>query len=378
VRVFLTFLTTLLVLAAGVFLLRQFNVVDLPAMAVQLVSRTPATQTTRQDTNLFNLVKTNDVANVQAALTAGANVNAQDEYGQTPLMYAASSSTTPDILDALVKAGANINAQTGAGWTALMYAARDSGTLDTLLWLMNAAADPSLKNSEGQSAADLARSNPKMTTAIYERLSELSNGPFDPNWPSGYTVPVEGATISSRPAHWPGAPRAYRNGTHEGFDFYGGTVAVAIEYGTPTRAVASGTVIRSDLEYSEMTLDEYNEVIEVSKRSLNTPPELLDKLRGRQVWVEHAGGYVSRYAHLASIPATLTVGSKVKQGDVVGETGNSGTLEAANQTQDDPHPHVEIWKGEDYLGHNLETQQIYDLAKQVFGERAMPSAVEQE
>ncbi len=347
-------------------------------MAMQLINRGGQPQTSKQDMNLFNLVKTDDVAGVQAAISAGANVNSVDQYGQTPLMYAAGSSTNPDTLAELLKAGASLNAQTPTGWTALMYAARDTKNLEVALLLMNAGADPSLKNSDGGSAADLARSNPGMSTAIYERLNELANGPFEPKWPSGYTVPVEGATISSRPAHWPGAPRAYRNGTHEGFDFYGGTVAVAVEYGTPIRAVASGTVLRSDLDYVEMTIDEYNQVIEVSKRSLNTPPEMLDKLRGRQVWVEHVGGYVSRYAHLASIPATLTVGSKVKQGDLVGETGNSGTLEAATQTKDDPHPHVEIWKGDDYLGHNLETQQIYDLAKQVFGEDAMPSSVEQE
>jgi murein DD-endopeptidase MepM/ murein hydrolase activator NlpD len=378
VRIFFTLLTTLLVLAAGVFLLRQFNVVDIPAMAMGLINRDGGPQTSRQDTNLFNLVKTDDVASVQAAITAGANVNAVDQYGQTPLMYAASSSTNPDILAELLKAGATLNAQTPTGWTALMYAARDTKNLETALLLMNAGADPSLKNSDGQSAADLARSNPGMSTSLYERLEELSSGPFDPAWPSGYTVPVEGATISSRPNHWPGAPRAYRNGTHEGFDFYGGTVAVPVVYGTPIRAVASGTVVRSDLDYVEMTLDEYNQVIEVSKRSLNTPPEMLDKLRGRQVWVEHVGGYISRYAHLASIPATLTVGAKVKQGDLVGETGNSGTLEAANLTQDDPHPHVEIWKGDDYIGHNLETQQIFDLAKQLFGAKAMPRVVEQE
>ncbi len=347
-------------------------------MAMGLISRDGPPQTSKQDTNLFNLVKTDDLASVQAAIGAGANVNAVDQYGQTPLMYAASSSTNPDILAELLKAGATLNAQTPTGWTPLMYAARDTKNLETALLLMNAGADPSLKNSDAQSAADLARSNPGMSTTLFARLDELAAGPFDPKWPSGYTVPVEGATISSRPAHWPGAPRAYRNGTHEGFDFYGGAVAVPVTYGTPIRAVANGTVIRSDLAYVEMTLDEYNQVIEVSKRSLNTPPEMLDKLRGRQVWVEHVGGYVSRYAHLATIPPSLTVGAKINQGDIVGETGNSGTLEAANKTQDDPHPHVEIWKGNDYLGHNLETQQIYDLAKQLFGEKAMPSAVEQE
>ncbi|MGL4609157.1 MAG: ankyrin repeat domain-containing protein [Trueperaceae bacterium] len=376
-RILVTFLTVLVLLAAGVFGLRYFKILDIPAVATQFLNRNEEQAATKQIASLFEVVKSGDVTALETTIAEGADINAQDQYGQTPLMYAASSSSNTDVLNALFKAGANLNAQTSSGWTALMYAARDSQSLDTLLWLMNAAADPSLKNSEGQSAADLARSNPKMTTAIYERLNELANGPFDPNWPSGYTVPVEGATISSRPAHWPGAPRAYRNGTHEGFDFYGGAVAVAVEYGTPIRAVASGVVVRSDLNYVEMTLDEYNGVIEVSKRSLNTPPEMLDKLRGRQVWVEHAGGYVSRYAHLASIPSTLTIGSRIKQGDIVGETGNSGTLEAANNTQDDPHPHVEIWKGEDYLGHTLERQQIYDLAKQVFGEKAMPSSVEQ-
>jgi murein DD-endopeptidase MepM/ murein hydrolase activator NlpD len=113
-------------------------------------------------------------------------------------------------------------------------------------------------------------------------------------------------------------------------------------------------------------------VIEASQRSLNTPAELLDKLRGRQVWLEHPGGFVSRYAHLSAIPATIVVGAKIKQGEIIGETGNSGTLEAVTLTQDDPHPHVEIWKGNDYLGRNLTPQQIFDLAGQVFGQDALP------
>ncbi len=356
---------TLLVLVGAAFALWRGGVVDLPFL--------PASSTVSAPTrDLFALAKTDDVAAVSEKLIAGADLNARDEYGQTPLMYAASEGEGAGVLDTLLKAGADVNAQTDAGWTALMYAARDAEDLSVPLHLMNAAADPSLRNADGQSAAELARGNPAMSSELYNRLQELSNGPFDPAWPSAYVVPVEGATISSRANHLPGAPRAYRNGTHEGFDFYGGSVSVPISYGTPINVVADGVVLRADHDYIENTPEQYDAVIDAARRSLNTPPDILDKLRGRQVWIEHAGGFVTRYAHLSNIPADVVVGSAVKQGQVVGATGNSGTLEAAQNTEDDPHPHVEIWKGDLYLGKGLEPAAIYTLAEQVFGTRAMP------
>jgi murein DD-endopeptidase MepM/ murein hydrolase activator NlpD len=358
-------LIAVFVLAGGALALWQFAGLELPF----LPSRTQAAP---RGPDLFAVVRAGDATTLHAYLQEGANVGLRDEYGQTPLMYAAGANGDPLILDMLMKSGADLNAQTDAGWTALMYAARDATDLEVPILLLNAGADPTLRNSDGQSAADLARSNPAMSTALYGRLRELESRPFDGNWPSGYTVPVEGATISSRASHLPGAPRPYRNGTHEGFDFYGGSVSVPIRYGTPIRAVASGTVIRADHDYREMTPEEYEQVIETARRSLNTPANILDRLRGRQVWVEHAGGFISRYAHLSAIPAGLTVGTRVSQGEVVGETGNSGTLEAAQGTEDDPHPHVEIWKDDVYLGQDLTPEQIYDLAAQVFGQSARP------
>jgi murein DD-endopeptidase MepM/ murein hydrolase activator NlpD len=81
---------------------------------------------------------------------------------------------------------------------------------------------------------------------------------------------------------------------------------------------------------------------------------------------------VSRYAHLASIPAEVVVGARVVQGQVIGATGNSGTLEAAEGTQDDPHPHVEIWREDAYLGQGLDPEEIFALAGQLFGQAALP------
>ncbi len=360
-------LIVLVILLGGAFALWQFEVLELPF----LPSRTEVSQ--RGPTqDLFALARAGNAEAVRAKLAEGANLEARDQYGQTPLMYAAGAGTGTAALDALLKADADINAQTDAGWTALMYAARDAEDLAVPLFLMNAGADPTLKNSDNQSAADLTQENVAMTTALFARLQELSDGPFDRSWPSGYTVPVEGATISSRASHLPGAARPYRNGTHEGFDFYAGSVSVPIEYGTPIRAVAAGTVLRADHGYLEHTPEEYEQLIETATRTLNTPAEILDQLRGRQVEIAHAGGFISRYAHLSGIPESLAVGSVVQQGDIIGATGNSGTLEAAQNTQDDPHPHVEIWRDDSYLGKNMPPEQIYDLAGQVFGEEARP------
>jgi murein DD-endopeptidase MepM/ murein hydrolase activator NlpD len=356
----------ILLVAASAVALWQFEVVDIPFLRS---SQTRVTEASNR--SFFEAVKTADVALVSEALRNGANVNARDQYGQTPLMYAASESESPAVLNTLLQAGAQINAQTDAGWTALMYAVRDAQNLEVPILLMNAGADPTLRNAEGQSVLEIAGPRVRSST-LYRRLEELVNRPFDPQWPSGYVVPVEGATISSRAVHLPNAPRRYRNGIHEGFDFYQGVVSVPITYGTPIVSVAAGVVIRADHDFVEMTREEYDEVIRISRASAITPEEQLDKLRGRQVWIEHAGGFITRYAHLASIPENVQVGVAVAQGEVIGTTGNSGTIEAVLGTQDDPHPHVEIWRGDVFLGQGLEPDPIYELAAQVFGQRALP------
>lgn len=360
------FLALLIVLAGAVVALWQLDVVSLPFGAGVLHSQAAPP-------SLFELVKGDDEAALAARLAEGAEVDARDAYGQTPLMYAAGEVGDADRVRMLLDAGADPNAQSDAGWTPLMYAARDASDPQLVLLLMNAGADATLRDADGQSAYDLARGNAAVAaTRLLPRLQELAEGTFARGWPSGYVVPVEGATLSSRAAHLPGAPRAYRNGSHEGFDFYDGTVSVDIEYGTPIRAVAGGRVVRSDLDYVEMTRQQYDEIITAAQRSLSTPAEILDRLRGRQVWIEHPGGFVSRYAHLSAIAEGVTVGAVIAQGQTIGATGNSGTVEATMGTQDDPHPHVEIWHGNRFLGQGLEPARIYEIAAQVFGGDALP------
>lgn len=366
-----TILAILLIAAAAVVALWQFDVIELPFGQGSL-SRQPAVP------DLLAAAAEGVTADMLAALEAGTPVDIRDSAGATPLMLAVSGPGASAAASLLLDHGADLNAADQDGNTVLHLAARDTRDPAVVLLLMNAGADPTVRNLTGETAADLAARNPTVSaTRLVGRLRELQDSQFDASWPSGYIVPVDGATISSRASHLPGALRAYRNGRHEGFDFYQGTVSVPISYGTPIQAVAAGTVIRADHGYTEMTLEEYEEVIAESQSSLSTPPEALDRLRGMQVWISHPGGFVSRYAHLSGIEPTVQAGSQVSQGQVIAATGNSGTLEAAQLTQDDPHPHVELWRGDvTYLGAGMETAEIYRLAGQVFGTAALPPFIE--
>jgi murein DD-endopeptidase MepM/ murein hydrolase activator NlpD len=312
-------------------------------------------------------------ASAPATGAALGDLHARNEAGLTPLMAAVTANTSADVLDTLLAAGADVDMAAANGATALMLAA-GQGTPAQVIYLLNAGADPTPRDAEGRNAADHARQNPAVrSSAVSVLLAELAESTFVRGWPSGYIVPVNGATISSRRNHLPGAPRAYRNGYHEGFDFYDGTVSVEIGYGTPIQAVADGVVIRADHDYVEHTMEEYDALLVEATRVLDTPPDILDRLRGRQVWIRHAGGFVTRYAHLAQIAEGVEVGSRVRQGDIIATTGNSGTLEAAQQTQEDPHPHVEVWRGDEtFLGSGMEPEEIWSLAAQVFGTAALP------
>ena len=114
-----------------------------------------------QDTSLFIAARTASPQEIQATINAGFEVNAQDQYGQTPLMYAAAGNTDPDAVSVLVNAGANVNTSTPAGWTALMFAARDNPNRAVAARLFELGADLDARNNEGMRAEDyaVARSN---------------------------------------------------------------------------------------------------------------------------------------------------------------------------------------------------------------------------
>ncbi len=112
---------------------------------------------------------------VYNAINAGQNINIVDEYGQTPLMYAATANTDPRIIKILVESGADVNTQSPEGWTALMYAVRQNTNPAVIQALLEVGAEVSLKNNDGQMALNYAGSNTALlSSGTFRTLQERS------------------------------------------------------------------------------------------------------------------------------------------------------------------------------------------------------------
>ena len=167
----------------------------------------------------------------------------------------------------------------------------------------------------------------------------------------GFTMPLAGACVSGQAGHWPGAVRAYRNdGIHEGLDFYSDTACIVVDFSTPVLAAKAGTVIRADRDYVDVTPDDWARF----EAAGFAGEEILDELRGRQVWIDHGRGIITRYAHLSAIAAPIFAGVRVEAGAVVGFVGESGQRESYAAPGSDLHLHFEIRVGEGWLGEGLE------------------------
>lgn len=163
----------------------------------------------------------------------------------------------------------------------------------------------------------------------------------------------------------PNAPRDYRSGTHEGVDMYQVDNCTQIGKGTPVRAAKDGTVIRADHAYQDLTqakLDDLDRRIAAG----DTAPDILDAFRGRQVWVDHGNGIVTRYCHLSAIPDAIQVGTKVAQGEVIAAVGDSGTPESITDPTAEMHLHFEVRAGDSYLGKGLPPDEVRQLYVNLF------------
>ena len=109
-------------------------------------------------TPLLYAVRHGNLEAARALIDAGADVNARDGYGVTPLHHAASENVT-GIGKMLIKAGADVNMQDESGHTPLHYATRERSAVIVGL-LFEHGADMDIKDWEGRTAFDAIAGEP--------------------------------------------------------------------------------------------------------------------------------------------------------------------------------------------------------------------------
>jgi murein DD-endopeptidase MepM/ murein hydrolase activator NlpD len=169
----------------------------------------------------------------------------------------------------------------------------------------------------------------------------------------GFQFPILGGTFPPWTRVYPGASRIYRLGIHHGVDIYRFNGPPGFGQGTPVLAMGDGQVLKASIGYQEMTDEEFLAMLDEAERVGQTPPEILDRLEGKRVIVDHGSGITTVYAHLDEIAPGVVPGAHVEAGQVIGTVGVTGTQAEGKPGAEAPHLHFEIWVGDRYLGYGL-------------------------
>jgi murein DD-endopeptidase MepM/ murein hydrolase activator NlpD len=237
-----------------------------------------------------------------------------------------------------------------------------------LLGCGSEAAAPTPAPTQPFAFATSARTPAPATAAPSAATTPDPTAPvLDPRIPRPFTWPVQGGCLPNSDALLPNAPRTYRNGVHEGLDFYAGSSCAYIAFGVPVLAMYAGTVVRADLDYRDITAQQVRELAALTAAQGFSDPQTLDTYRGRQVWVDHGGGVVTRYCHLSSIEPGIREGTRVQAGQPLGGVGESGTPEFITAPGTEMHLHAEVRIGDTFLGAGVEPGLVRSLYLQLFG-----------
>jgi outer membrane protein OmpA-like peptidoglycan-associated protein/ankyrin repeat protein len=110
---------------------------------------------------LCNAAADGDLAKVSALLAKGADVNAKDGHGNTPLMLTAAMSGSKQVAEALLAKGADVKAVNEVKQTALYLAAR-RGFVEIIEMLTAKGADLNAKDTDGKTPLMVAISQEKI------------------------------------------------------------------------------------------------------------------------------------------------------------------------------------------------------------------------
>lgn len=150
------------------------------------------------------------------------------------------------------------------------------------------------------------------TSAVTFTAASVTN--YSVNIQHGWPLDTKYTYSDSWGVHYGCGAPSHANYGHYGVDF-------GASYGASIYASANGTVIK----------------VQRTDPGTNT--------YGKHVAIKHSDGTCTLYAHMSSIPSSITVGKYVTLGSVIGYVGNTGGI---GQT----HLHYGIYKNQAYVGND--------------------------
>ena len=153
-------------------------------------------------TPLHNAVESGNPATVSVLLEAGADIDAAEEYGDTPLTKAlrrlrSAPATAAELAVQLLAAGANADARGEYGDTPL-YRAAEYGNATLVGALLAAGADPNALLKDGESAIGVAAESaePEVIRLLVAAGAEVNHrSPADGSFPLHKAVPGDGGYL---------------------------------------------------------------------------------------------------------------------------------------------------------------------------------------
>ena len=125
-----------------------------PVEPVAEASQPEPTTAKAPDISIHEAAKAGDIKTVKQHLTAGADVNAKNEWGGTPLHYATFGGHK-EVVELLIAKGADVNAKDGVGETPLHWASKE-GNKEVVELLISKGADVNAKDDVGDTPVDWA------------------------------------------------------------------------------------------------------------------------------------------------------------------------------------------------------------------------------
>ena len=126
---------------------------------------------TVKESNLLTAIRKGSISEINQAIQNGAKVNAKDNDGWTPLVFACDNKASKEVIELLIAKGAKVNAKDNDGWTPLMIACANKAPKEVIELLIAKGAKVNAKTNFRRTPLMFACAN-KAPKEVIELLKE--------------------------------------------------------------------------------------------------------------------------------------------------------------------------------------------------------------